>query len=139
MIPIALAETSSTGILAAVDRFIPGGIENIFNLGLGIGAILALGTVTYAGLLYSSSGDNSSKQKEARSWIVAAAKGLALIAGGFVLLHIVNPTIVRTSDAELDKTKILNSPGYFRINDTNPPDFGDRDGTTYGGRGGVKF
>jgi hypothetical protein len=99
LINVAFAQTENpSGIISAIDRIIPGGIDNIFGLGLGIGAILAIGTVIYAGIIYASSGDNSSKQKDAKAWIVAAVKGLALIAGGFLILTIVNPQVVKVEE-----------------------------------------
>jgi hypothetical protein len=99
LINVAFAQTENpSGIISAIDRIVPGGIDNIFGLGLGIGAILAIGTVIYAGIIYASSGDNSSKQKDAKAWIVAAVKGLALIAGGFLILTMVNPNIVKVEE-----------------------------------------
>lgn len=99
LISVAFAqEENPSGIIAAIDRFIPGGIENIFGLGLGVGGILAVGTIIFAGILYVSSGDNASKQKEARAWIVAALKGLALIAGGFLILTIINPQVIKVEE-----------------------------------------
>jgi len=98
LINIALAEESPSGIMAAIDGFIPGGIANIFNVGLGIGAILAVGTIIFAGILYASSGDNSSKQKNAREWIWAAVKGLAVIACGFVIISIINPQATKVEE-----------------------------------------
>jgi len=86
-----MQQQTGMGIIGAIDTLIPGGIANIFNFGLGIGAVLALGTIIYAGILYSVSGDNASKQKEAREWIIAAAKGLAVIACGYIILQIANP------------------------------------------------
>jgi hypothetical protein len=112
IIPVALAAETQTGIISAIDRILPGGISNIFNLGLGLGAIIALGTVTYAGIIYSTSGDNSSKQKDAKAWIVAAAKGLALIAGGVILLNIINPNIVDVNESTIGTNPILPPPGY---------------------------
>jgi hypothetical protein len=91
LINIVLAEETPSGIIAAIDQFIPGGIENIFNVGLGIGAILAVGTIIFAGILYASAGDNASKQKDAREWILAAIKGLVVIAGGFIIISVINP------------------------------------------------
>jgi hypothetical protein len=132
IIPIALAQTGTqTGIIGAIDRILPGGINNIFNLGLGIGAIIALGTVTYAGIIYASSGDSSSKQKDAKDWIVAAAKGLALIAGGVIILNIINPNLVQIDDSSIGDSHILGAPGY--------PDFsgqGGGAGTHTGGGSG---
>ncbi len=99
-----------TGILSAIDGFVPGGIENIFLIGLGIGAILAVGTIIFAGILYASSGDNSSKQKNAREWIWAAVKGLALIAGGAVIITIINPSILEIEDTALGPVAFVESP-----------------------------
>jgi len=98
LINIAFAEENPSGIMAAIDQFIPGGIENIFNVGLGIGAILAVGTIIFAGILYSSAGDNSSKQKEAREWIWAAVKGLVVIAFGFIIISIINPKATKVEE-----------------------------------------
>jgi hypothetical protein len=70
-----------------------GGINNLLIFGLTIGGAIALGTIIYAGILYSMAGDNSSKQKEAREWIWAAVKGLAVIAFGFILLALINPGV----------------------------------------------
>ena len=89
--------------MAAINGFIPGGIENIFNVGLGIGAILAVGTVIYAGILYSSAGDNPSKQKESREWIWSAVKGLVVIAFGFIIISIANPEAVNFKEIEIPK------------------------------------
>ncbi len=94
---------TEVGIMAAINDFIPGGIENIFNVGLGVGAILAVGTVIYAGILYSSAGDNPSKQKNAREWIWAAVKGLALIAFGFVIISVANPEILEFREINIPK------------------------------------
>ena len=89
------------GIITAIDTMIPGGIANLFNIGLGIGAILAFGTLIYAGILYSIAGDNASKQKEAKAWIIAAVKGLALLAFGVVLINIVNPGLRTIEEVEI--------------------------------------
>jgi|GEM_PF-1218101 len=97
-----------TGILGAIDGFIPGGIENIFLVGLGIGAILAVGTIIFAGIKYSMSGDNASKQKDAREWIWAAVKGLALIAGGAVIIAIINPNALNVQNIALNRVPLIN-------------------------------
>jgi len=106
----ALAQGGSgqNGILSAIDQFIPGGIDNIFLVGLGIGAIIALGTLIFAGIKYSTSGDNASKQKDAKEWIWAAVKGLALIAGGAVIITIINPSLLNIQDIALRKLPLIN-------------------------------
>jgi hypothetical protein len=106
IISVALAE-SPTGIISAIDQFIPGGIDNIFNTGLGIGAIIALGTIIYAGVMYTTSGDSESKQKEAREWIWAAVKGLALIAIGAILINIINPNVINIQESEFEQVELI--------------------------------
>ncbi len=95
------------GIITAIDTMIPGGIANLFNIGLGIGAILAFGTLIYAGILYSIAGDNASKQKEAKAWIIAAVKGLALLAFGVVLINIVNPGLREIEEIEINEVPFI--------------------------------
>jgi len=111
----------SGGIISAINNLIPGGIANVFNLGLGIGAILALGTILYAGILYSVAGDNASKQKEAKAWIIAAIKGLALIALGVALINIINPRLQEIQDAEIQKLRPVPTPPARRLTLTAPP------------------
>jgi len=98
-------EPKAGGIITAIDTLIPGGIANIFNIGLGAGAILAFGTIIYAGILYSIAGDNASKQKEAKAWIFAAVKGLVLLAFGVVLINIVNPGLMRIEEADIEEVR----------------------------------
>ena len=98
-------EPRAGGIITAIDTLIPGGIANIFNIGLGAGAILAFGTLIYAGILYSIAGDNASKQKEAKAWIIAAVKGLALLDFGVVLINIVNPGLMQIKEADIEEVR----------------------------------
>jgi len=100
-------EPRAGGIITAIDTLIPGGIANIFNIGLGAGAILAFGTLIYAGILYSIAGDDASKQKEARAWIIAAVKGLALLAFGVVLINIVNPGLRVIEEIEINEVPFI--------------------------------
>ncbi|MFA4999284.1 MAG: pilin [Parcubacteria group bacterium] len=123
MISVALAaQNNRPGIIAALDGFIPGGIANVFNVGLGIGAILALGTLIFAGVMYSTSGDNESRQKEANAWISAAVKGLAVIAFGFAILNILNPNIAKVADFSIDKTPFGTLPIPIVTPPSTPPE-----------------
>ena len=94
MIQGLIAFAAENDITKSIDSIIPGGLANIFNFGLALGALIAFGTIIYAGILYSASGDNSSKQKDAREWIWAAIQGLGLLALGFIILRIINPNLV---------------------------------------------
>ncbi|MFA4999612.1 MAG: C39 family peptidase [Parcubacteria group bacterium] len=94
------------------EWFSPGGpVQNIFLYALGIGAIIALGVIIFGAIKHVTSGDSESKQKEARAWIFAAVKGLAVLAGGFVILSIANPGLLVINTAPLDLvTDILAVP-----------------------------
>jgi len=105
MISVASAQ-EPVGIIGAIDQFIPGGVANILNLGLAIGAILALITIVYAGILYSTSGDNTAKQQEVKKWITSAIKGLVLIAGGAVLLNIINPQVIKVEEIYMKELEV---------------------------------
>ncbi len=107
---INIAFAADNDLTKAVDSVLPGGIANIFNFGLAVGALLAFGTIIYAGILYSSSGDNPSKQKEARAWIMAAVQGLALIGLGYLILRTINPnfTSLNIVPPETIDSKLLN-------------------------------
>jgi uncharacterized membrane protein YgcG len=107
IIPIALAQE---GIIRVVHDFIPGGVKDLFNFGLGLGAILSLGTIIYAGILYTTAGDNESKQKDAKEWIWSAVKGLGLIAFGWILLNIINPNITKIKEIEVEKLEEISNP-----------------------------
>ena len=89
-----MLEQTNAGLMQAINSLIPGGITNLLNTGLGIAAIAALGTIIYAGILYSMSGDNTSVQKEAKAWVMAAIKGIAVIAFGYIILNIANPRML---------------------------------------------
>jgi len=87
------AAKTQEGIFSGLDQAFSfaGGISNILIFGLSIGGAIAFGTIVYGGIIYSMSGDNSSKQKEATAWIWAAVKGIAVMALGFFLLRLLNP------------------------------------------------
>ncbi|MCK9497214.1 MAG: pilin [Candidatus Colwellbacteria bacterium] len=134
IIPTAFAQE---GIIKAVSDFIPGGVENIFNLGLGVGAILALGTIIYAGILYTTAGDSESKQKDAKEWILSAAKGLGLIAFGWILLNIVNPNITKIKEIEVEELEEISNPNIeYTSDDIGVPSSATGEGGGFSGGGG---
>ena len=94
---VLAAESSGTKIINSisnVDIFGGFSLNNIFDWAIGIGGALALGIFIYAGVLYIASAGNDSKQKDAKDWIWAAVYGLLLLAGGWLMLNILNPSIL---------------------------------------------
>lgn len=71
-----------------------GGLSNIFNWAIGIGAILALMSIIYSGIIYTVSAGNESLQKQARERIKAAILGMAFLIGAYILLLTIDPRIL---------------------------------------------
>ena len=107
-IPIAFAETKESGILKGLDTIIPGGFSEIFIFGLQTGLAIAFCTIIYSGFLFIIAGDNPSKQKEAKEWIIAAIEGLLLLAGAYVLLNVINPNLATVKDVEIPSLEYKN-------------------------------
>ncbi|MDD4930782.1 MAG: hypothetical protein PHG66_01335 [Candidatus Colwellbacteria bacterium] len=125
-----ITHAADIGVVKSINDFLPGGVSNLLNLGLGLGAILAFGTIIYAGILYTVSGDDSSKQKEAKAWIWAAAQGLALLALGFIVFNVINPNVVKIKDPDVTQ---LNYPETDSNRSTTHE---SSSGETHGGGGG---
>lgn len=124
LLKVALAQEEG-GIISVVNNFLPGGIANIFYIGLGIAAILALGVIIFAGILYASSGDSESRKKDAKAWLLAAVKGLAVVALGFVIISVINPRITTVVDYDLKdlpvpEVNIQPVSGYIPPTDSYP-------------------
>jgi hypothetical protein len=72
-------------------------INGFYNLALMLGGVLAFGAVVYGGVLYAASAGNASKQSEGKEWIWAALTGLLLLAGAWLVLNTINPTLTNVS------------------------------------------
>ncbi len=91
----------------------PGGvIANFYQFALLIGGILAFGAVVYGGVLYLVSAGNPSRQGEGKEWIESALIGLALLAGAYIILDIVNPALLNLTLPTLQPINIFaTNPG----------------------------
>ena len=87
--------------LGLAEKFV-----NAYNISLGVGVILALGILIYAGVRYAASGGNSSAISDARKWISAALVGLGLLLSTVLILNVINPDLRNIEDTflgELDE------------------------------------
>jgi len=73
-------------------------VLNLYNLALGVGVILALGILVYAGVRYTASAGNASAIGDAKKWIWAALIGLVLLFGAYVFLNVLNPNLLNLED-----------------------------------------
>ena len=75
-------------------------VGNFYNWSLGIGVVLALGIIVYAGVRYAASGGNSSAIDDAKKWITSAVLGLMLLFSTFIILKLINPQLINLKDIE---------------------------------------
>ncbi len=68
-------------------------LTKIYTISVGVAVALAVVMIVYAGIIYATSGDNASKQKEARSQITQAIFGLAILLASYLILRVVNPDL----------------------------------------------
>ncbi len=69
-------------------------LSGLYKLALAIAVIAAVAMITIAGIQYATSGDNASKQKEARNQITDAIIGLIILLASVLILRTINPDLV---------------------------------------------
>lgn len=98
--PAGFAVTVNTdipGIPSSLDP-VKGPCQVIFgfyNFAMALGAVLALGAITYGGVKYTFAAGNPSGQSEGKAWVRDALLGLLLLAGAYTILNIINPDITQ--------------------------------------------
>jgi len=80
--PYDVAETGPVGIIA-----------NAYYIALGIGGLLAFGSIVYAGIRWTTSQGNPGTISDAKDQIVQALWGLVLLGGAYVILNTINPEL----------------------------------------------
>ncbi|OGY61595.1 MAG: hypothetical protein A3I33_00775 [Candidatus Colwellbacteria bacterium RIFCSPLOWO2_02_FULL_45_11] len=82
--------SSATG---SVELDLPERAARLYDWSIGVGTILALGILVYAGFLYTTSAGNSSRITEAKRWITAALTGLLILLSSYLILNTINPDL----------------------------------------------
>ncbi|HVM77311.1 MAG TPA: pilin [Candidatus Paceibacterota bacterium] len=74
----------------------PGAVINYFyQFILLVGGIAAFGAIVYGAIKYMASAGNPSGAHEAKEWIYSALLGVALLAGAYLILTVVNPALTQ--------------------------------------------
>ena len=68
-------------------------LSGIYKLSLGVGVFLAAVVIVRAGIKYAISGDNATKQKDAKDDIFQAIFGLVVLFGSVIILRTINPDL----------------------------------------------
>lgn len=83
-------------------KYLPG----LFNLSIGIAALLAFVMISYGGFLYMTT-DAISGKEEGREKITNAIYGLLLVIGAYAILYTINPQILNF-DLNIEKPALAN-------------------------------
>lgn len=75
-------------------------INVIYRWAIGIGALLALAIIVFAGVRYVASAGKPAAQADAKGWIFDAIIGLVLLIGAAVLLYTINPRILNIGSSD---------------------------------------
>jgi type IV secretory pathway VirB2 component (pilin) len=72
-------------------------LNNLYKFLVGLAAILAVIMIVWAGLEWSTAGDNASKVSAARNRITQAVFGLILVLAPYLVFYTINPSILNLS------------------------------------------
>ena len=76
--------------VTALGTYLPA----VFNLAIGIAAVMAFVAITWGGITYATS-DAITGKAQGREWITNAIWGLLLVIGAWVILYTINPQILK--------------------------------------------
>jgi len=85
-------------------------LSGLYRLALVLGVLAALIMIVIAGITYATSGDNASKQKEARGQIKDAIIGLVILFASVLILNTVNPALVSMRLPNIPSPELSSSP-----------------------------
>lgn len=95
-----------------IDSKTPGElIINLYKYSIGIIGVIALGAITYGGILRVTSQGNPGKIAEGNGWITGSILGIALLLGAGLLLRTVDPNIIDISAKDSIIGSSIKSPG----------------------------
>ncbi len=65
----------------------------VFNLSIGIAAVMAFVVITFGGIVYATS-DAIQGKEDGKRWVTNAVWGLLLVIGAYAILYTINPKIL---------------------------------------------
>ncbi|MBA3733102.1 hypothetical protein H0W91_01865 [Patescibacteria group bacterium] len=80
---------TGTDCKTTLEKYLPG----VFNLSIGIAAVMAFVMITFGGITYATS-DAISGKSQGKEWVTNAIVGLLLVIGAWIILNTINPQIL---------------------------------------------
>ena len=90
-------------------------LSGLYRLALGLGVLAALIMIVVAGITYATSGDNASKQKEARGQIRDAIIGMVILFASVLILNTINPDIASMKLPIITPPSLTSAPATSTI------------------------
>lgn len=90
----------------SAESGVSGLIGHFYQIALALVGVTAFGVIVFAGITYTLSAGNSSKQKDSIDWITSASLGIVLLLGAYLLLWTINPNLVNLTEPNIEAVKI---------------------------------
>jgi hypothetical protein len=81
-------------------------VGNLYKFSLLVAGASAFAVMIYGAVLYTASAGNSSKQQDAREWIMGAIWGVVLLLSAYLILYTINPNLVNLTNPALEKIDV---------------------------------
>ena len=95
-------------------------IKTIINWAFKFAGVFAFAMIVFAGFEYTTSGGNTSKQKEAQEKIIGAIVGIILLFAFYIILNTINPDILKSPSETAAPTPPAVTPPVVTPPDQEP-------------------
>lgn len=109
-----------------VQTGLPEYVQYIFRFAIIIIGFIIFGVLIYNGIIYMTSSGNPARLGEARSGILAAILGTAVLLGAYLVFNTVNPQLVRLEIERAPLTRDPATPGIYVCEDRGRAESQDR-------------
>ena len=109
------------GVVPLEEKGVSDLIKAIINWALKLAGVFAFVMIVWAGFEYTTSGGNTSKQKDAQTKIIGAIVGIILLFAFYIILYIINPDILKSSPGTAAPTPSAVTPPAVTPPAVTPP------------------
>ncbi len=103
-------------------------VARFYQIALGFVGAAALAVILYGAILYTVSAGNTSKQSEARKWMTGAVLGLILLLAAYLILYIINPSLVNLVNPAAEPVNLESAGGTGQLSTAQETALGNEKG-----------